>query len=231
MKFETKKKITEAELEHGLVCFEGSRACHFYTQYLCVYQAFLCHPLWPEDIIFISPSKNHHAKWYWFVHDESVFEKHLKRFFADPALSAKMEKYIISEKEKGVSHLKNAKLSTLNTASLRELMELYLTQFANVMVTAGMCRLTDRGVVPELRKVFADKPNVDECIATVAIPKKPAVAVREERKVLELAAKVERGELAERSTDFNRELQIIHDTFSWSVMGYFYQKPKTISPY
>src|SRR3989338_857213 len=104
MKFETKKKITDAELEHGLVCFEGSRACHFYTQYLCVYQAFLCHPLWPEDIIFISPSKNHHAKWYWFVHDESVFEKHLKRFFADPALSAKMEKYIISEKEKGVSH-------------------------------------------------------------------------------------------------------------------------------
>lgn len=231
MKFEAGEKITDAELAHELTFFEGARASYFYTQYLCVYQTFMRHPLWPQDIVFISPARSHHLKWFWFVRNNSVFEKHLNRFLADPALLSRMERYIIDEKEKGVSLLKNAALSSLDTASLRELMESYLMQFANIMVTAGTCRMIDRGIMPELRKVFADKPNVDECIAVAAVPKKPAAAAREERAVLELALRVERGELSEGSTDFSRELLAVHDHFAWGVLGYFDEKPKEVADY
>src|SRR3989338_6684814 len=147
MKFETGEKITDVKLAHELTFFEGARASYFYAQYLCVYQTFMRHPLWPQDIVFVSPAREHHLKWFWFVRNNSVLEKHLNRFLTDPALLSLMERYIIEEKEKGVSRLKNAKFSSLNTASLLELMEFYLMQFANVMVTAGTCRLIDRGIV------------------------------------------------------------------------------------
>lgn len=232
MKFETKKKITDVALEHELICFEGSRMCFFYTQHLVVYQVFLKHHEWPHHgYVFVSPSRDHHSKWYWFVKNQAVIDSYLQRFLDNPKLLERMDQYLTEECEKGTARLKRAEYRSLSSDVLRDLAEFYFEQFANIMTCAGTCRMIDRGVGAQLQRVFFGKSDVDQCIATVAITKKPSATVREERALLELAARVEREEVSLESDIFATEVHSIHDNFTWGVMGYFDEKPKSIGDY
>lgn len=231
MLFETKKKITAGELKTDLVFFEGARACYFYTQYLIVYQTFCRHPVWPQNKVFVSLSREHYAQWYFFVKNWNVIEWYLKRFFEDPDQLQFMEKYLTGERDKGVSRLSQPSFSSVDASELAALMEFYFEQFVNLMVTAAVLRMADRAIVRRLQEVFAGASNVDECIATAAIPQKPSFAAQEDRAVLTLASQIEQGAVAPRGKEFARELERIRDSFCYGVMGYFNEPPKTLLDY
>ncbi len=230
MNLELPSKINH-KIFHGINFYaEGGRACYFYTHYFVLLQAARQHKFWNHKFYFAAPMKNHIVKWY-FAWPNNDFLRYSRRFAKQPSLLGKIEKYINVTREAGVNNLKNINLPKASNIKLHKLFFSYFESYWKLMITAGLMRATDKGVMFDLRTELKNRANAEELLNIAAVPKKLSFALLEEISLLNLAIKIKNNDFSITSKQCDGFLNNIEKEFAWGVMGYYHEKPRNKNDY
>lgn len=174
--------------------------------------------------------KEHLVKWEFFSSDEDM-NLIYDRFYENPEELPAMEKYLINVSDEGIRKISSFDNLKSSNGALKDFLRIYFETYWRLMVTAGTLRTLDQKLIKELRKVFKDRPDVDNLISIAAIPCKPAFVAQEELEILTLAAKVKQGKFSVSDKEYESEIGRIAGNFSFITLGYFDEKPKERSDY
>ncbi|MBS3128226.1 hypothetical protein J4410_03715 [Candidatus Woesearchaeota archaeon] len=199
---------------------EGKRFCYFYMHYLIVHQSCRKKGPWPHHVNVLAGYKNHLADWYIRVESYDQFDDYLHRFMKKASLLEELEKYTLKIKNETVKRLKKI---PDDTRELKKLVTYYYQQIENIILVAGTLRCVDRSLLKKFKSIL---PH-EEAIALASISERPSFTSEEEKALLQLALQLKK----QKRQPTKQDVLPIKNTFCWSGMGYYNEKPKTIETY
>lgn len=211
---------------------EGGRAMWYYIHSLLINSYNISCKEWPtpwpnKDIFVAADFKNHAVKWYFVISGMKIFNDFLDEILKDPQFLQKIHDYIKTQKEKGLAQLKNIDFTRLTNEELHKVLKTYFDHMQYLFIVASNVRRVDRALLAVIRTKYKDR--ADEVLRTISMLTQPSFALEEELALLNLGAKIEKGSIAD--TDVNLELKKIHDSYTWSVLGYYDEKQKGMEYY
>ncbi|MEY2664683.1 MAG: hypothetical protein RIT04_491 [Candidatus Parcubacteria bacterium] len=211
---------------------EGGRATWQYMNYLLLLAYATPCAKWPfvwpyRDIAAAADFKNHSVKWYFVVTGNKVFTDFLNDILKRPKLLDEIIDFITTEKNAGVHQIRNLNLASCSDQELIQSIETYFTHSKHLLISAANIRRADRALLFSIRSKHPER--ADEILRMSSILTQSSFAMQEELALLKLATTVEQGSVKDEVID--AALQKIHDSYAWSVMGYYDEKPKGIEYY
>ncbi|MEK7575403.1 MAG: PEP-utilizing enzyme [Patescibacteria group bacterium] len=227
-----KNNFLKQDLSNYQFLPEWGRAAYFYTYYACVHQCYSSqHSKWSVNLGILAVLKNHFMQGSFVVKNTSEFAPYLDRFLKDFSMLDELHTYITLECEKTVSRLQSTDIKGLSDKELADCMAWYYKRYDLQMIPATNMRGCDRALIPKLRELFSKEADSDNCIAIASVADNLSFGLEEEVELLKLASKIDTGKVAREGEAFKQALQKIHDSYTWSVLGYFNEQPKSINDY
>jgi hypothetical protein len=215
------------------ISFEGGRACYGLTAFDLArnYSWSVAERGWkmPRDFGCILYNKNHQGRWSWFIKDPKHYQTFIKPYLKNPAALVDLEDKIKKLTEAGLARIETLELAKLSSDELLELLRFYSDTFAKLGSFPVVLRLVDRSVVAYCREEFAEK--ADHVMHIISAVDKITSNAREERDILELAARILKDDIKIDSKRVQDELKKIHDAYAWMTCGYFNEEPKSLASY
>jgi phosphoenolpyruvate synthase/pyruvate phosphate dikinase len=201
-------ELTGEDLKDYKIINVGGRAVHYYIHYATGHMYSVKEHEWPLGVSVLILSHDNQARWNYLKRSDEDFDKYLDRFLEKPFLMKKLEKYINNTSSETVKKL-DKNLSKISNKELIELHNYYFNQFENIMHTSGLLRFVDNALLKRLKDLYTEK-----ALEIANISEKPSYALKEEIELL-------KGE----------DIKNIHKKYTWSTMGYFEEKPKSLEDY
>jgi len=188
---------------------------------------------WYHGVGFVGNSKDHVITWSVVFKSERSAYDLLYKIMEDLSLLEDLKKYSISSKNELLEYLNSKQLEKLSNEELKEVFKYSFKKLSHITRVAIVLRALDYVIVPYLRKVLTKKDvrDINEAIAILSYTEKEIFVFEEEKAVLQLAKKLQDGELSIEDKKFSEEINNIWQKYRSTTMGTYKEKPRSKEDY
>ncbi len=230
------KPVLPEDLKGITLYPEGGRACYLLYNWIIAEQVFRRHPIYFLEFGIICDLRNNHlGRWHFFTKNGKTIldlhQQYLGKFLKKPRELKVIESYITGKREEIKNFFRESDYSKFTTRELRNCFEKYFNLYWELMVLAGTLRVIDRQIILAFQRIFSDPIKVNENLILASIPVKPSFNAEEELTVLYLAKDLQSGKIKLNGNSYTKRIGEIEKKYSWITMGYYDEKPKSLSDY